>query len=185
MERHQFEIIAKRAHETGVEHGFWGTDHSDAHCLMLVISELSEAVEADRKGKMADRKGYEEAVRGGTNEREAFEKYIKNTVGDELADAVIRLGDLAAARQLDFANWEYIRYVSLRIPHKNGRLLTEELFDDVARPLTGFDSLKFKIPTAVFSLLSIAGYRCIDLYWHIDKKMHYNDGREFMHGKLY
>lgn len=41
-----------RAYKTACEHGFHDKELSNEHCLMLVITELSEAVEADRKGRL-------------------------------------------------------------------------------------------------------------------------------------
>ena len=37
----------------------------------------------------------------------AFDEYIKDTVGDELADAVIRLLDLAGLKRIDLENFDY------------------------------------------------------------------------------
>ena len=37
-----------RAYKTACEHGFHDKELSNEHCLMLVITELSEAVEAER-----------------------------------------------------------------------------------------------------------------------------------------
>lgn len=39
------------AYKTACEHGFHDKRLSEEHCLCLVISELMEAVEADRKGE--------------------------------------------------------------------------------------------------------------------------------------
>jgi hypothetical protein len=44
---------AKDCHQRAVAKGFWDVPHSVGHYLMLVVSELSEAVEADRIGKWA------------------------------------------------------------------------------------------------------------------------------------
>lgn len=41
--------LAQEVHANSVEKGFWEGDPSDQHFLCLVISELMEAVEADRK----------------------------------------------------------------------------------------------------------------------------------------
>ena len=41
-----------RAYKTACEHGFHDKELSKEHCLCLVISELMEAVEADRKGRL-------------------------------------------------------------------------------------------------------------------------------------
>ena len=53
--------LRDRAYKTACEHGFHDEELSNEHCLCLVISELMEAVEADRKGRFAkvpvDKKG--------------------------------------------------------------------------------------------------------------------------------
>lgn len=43
--------LRDRAYKTACEHGFHDEELSNEHCLCLVISELMEAVEADRKGR--------------------------------------------------------------------------------------------------------------------------------------
>ena len=41
------------AHKTSVEHGFYEDKPSNIHFLCLIVSELMEAVEADRKNHRA------------------------------------------------------------------------------------------------------------------------------------
>ena len=96
--------LKDKAHENAVKHGFWDNKPSDEHFLCLVISELMEAVEADRKGKRAyskevynrhiqeNHEKYGDDCAG--NDLCTFEALIKDTVEDELADAAIRLLDL-------------------------------------------------------------------------------------------
>lgn len=73
--------------------------------LMLTVTELSEACEADRKGKHAKFNEFravyagalEQAKRNGEEDPEslaykvAFEMTIKDTIEDEIADAFLRL----------------------------------------------------------------------------------------------
>ena len=70
--------------------------------LMLTVSELAEAMEADRKGLMDDKLPH----RPGTEV--------------ELADAIIRICDLAGAYNLDLggAIEEKMQYNSVRPDHK-------------------------------------------------------------------
>ena len=42
--------LRDRAYKTACDRGFHDEELSNEHCLCLVISELMEAVEADRKG---------------------------------------------------------------------------------------------------------------------------------------
>lgn len=44
--------LRDKAYQCAVAHGWHEDNLSDEHFLCLVISELMEAVEADRKGKM-------------------------------------------------------------------------------------------------------------------------------------
>ena len=43
--------LRDKAYKNACEHGFHDQELSNEHCLCLIISELMEAVEADRKGK--------------------------------------------------------------------------------------------------------------------------------------
>lgn len=50
--------LREKAHANSVRHGFWENNPSDQHFLCLVISELMEAVEADRKSRRADKNAF-------------------------------------------------------------------------------------------------------------------------------
>ena len=60
--------------------------------LMLIVSELGEALEALRKGKRAKKNEFEFSPQMVKH----FETFIKDTFEDELADTVIRIFDLCA-----------------------------------------------------------------------------------------
>lgn len=100
-------------HAIAVEHGWHETKQPSSHWLCLVISELMEAVEADRKGiksqivrfnKDMDYLIHEFKLYGERYNKafmDEFSRYIKDTVEDELADAVIRLLDFAGETGTD------------------------------------------------------------------------------------
>lgn len=77
-------------HETSKNHGWWeGANHNIIpEKLMLIVSEISEALEEYRNGRPLD-----EVYFSGTGKPEGF--------GVELADAVIRILDLASWLELD------------------------------------------------------------------------------------
>ena len=93
MKNTDFNLLAKKAFENAKAKGFHDKPHTDAHYLMLVACELAEAVEADREGKRSDRRTYNFLLQeyGETLAKHLFEMHVKDTVEDELADAVIRL----------------------------------------------------------------------------------------------
>jgi len=70
--------------------------------LMLIVSEIAEAMEGHRKGSMDDKLPHRSALE------------------TELADALIRIGDLSAALRLDVAGavLEKMRFNIVRPDHK-------------------------------------------------------------------
>jgi NTP pyrophosphatase (non-canonical NTP hydrolase) len=82
----EWERIQLCVHRTAQDHGWWEEERSFGTLLALVHSEISEALEAGRRGNPAD-------------------DHIPDFTGveAELADAVIRIMDLAEAADLDVA----------------------------------------------------------------------------------
>lgn len=123
---------AKEIHENAVSKGFWDKERNIGEMLMLVTSELSEALEADRENRYYDpvtryRKGKDLSSNGAQwafdivdSNDEAwmnwFRVEVKNTFEDELADAVIRIMDMAYSRGMDL-EWHIktkMKYNSMR-----------------------------------------------------------------------
>lgn len=86
----------RAVHDINVDKGFWEKERNVGEMLMLVVSELGEAIEAHRKGRFASLEAFE--IRGldgeETDINADFEELIKDTFEDEIADAVIRLFDM-------------------------------------------------------------------------------------------
>ena len=175
--------LAKQVHANSVEKGFWEGDPSDQHSLCLVISELMEAVEADRKSLVADKQKFNEWMFSGNPHRHvfenAFEKWIKDSVSDELSDAFIRLLDLAGARNLNMNRINFVNIVSKK------KTFTENIYA-IIKDLT---NNKYSLEEQVFYCLSqvsmLAEILDIPLPWHVETKMKYNQTREHKHGKKY
>ncbi len=106
------------AHHTASKKGFWDKEKEIGTVLMLIVSELGEACEAHRKGKRTVWDNYfDEYARLQESSKEvttkelatfeqqaftqAFQKHIKDTFEDELADTFIRLGDLCGKLGID------------------------------------------------------------------------------------
>ena len=73
--------MQREAHDCAVAKGWHETQRNPLEMIALVHAELSEAVEAYRVGNMASG--------------------VKGNFGEELADAVIRIGDMAEAMDID------------------------------------------------------------------------------------
>lgn len=80
--------------------GFWDRERNVGELLMLVTSELGEALEAHRNGRFSQ---LNESCTSQDKEtrKNNFEKYVKDTFEDEIADAIIRLLDLSAGLGID------------------------------------------------------------------------------------
>jgi NTP pyrophosphatase (non-canonical NTP hydrolase) len=102
--------LSEQVHQNNVEKGFWEGQKNVGELLMLVVSELGEAIEAHRKGRIAsfnfgtlkslEKSGYtwEDS---NLSFKSSFEEEIKDTFQDEIADAIIRLLDLSAGLGID------------------------------------------------------------------------------------
>ena len=108
------EQLIKKAHEVAKEKGFWETERNVPEILMLVVSELAEALEALRKDHYADKAAvkdlyndieinkYEDEFNIMSGPWKAgFEANIKSSFEDEIADVAIRLFDLCGGLNID------------------------------------------------------------------------------------
>lgn len=121
--------LSKQVHQNNVEKGFWEGQKNVGELLMLVVSELGEAIEAHRKGKIASFNMLKHMQKEGytwedsnVSFKSAFEEEIKDTFEDEIADAIIRLLDLSAGLGIDIG-WhidQKLNYNKSR-PHKHGK----------------------------------------------------------------
>lgn len=94
--------LAKRIHADQVEKGFYKDERQIGTLLMLIVSELSEALEADRKGRHVDLSMKHPVMDlVDLKDKKTFEELVKDTFEDEIADAMIRLLDLCGYLGID------------------------------------------------------------------------------------
>ena len=97
--------LRDQIHQNAVDKGFWDTNHNIGEKLMLVVTELAEALEADRgRGNTLNREEFEAIIAAQPTEenfKSAFETYVKDTFEDEIADTIIRLLDLCGFKGID------------------------------------------------------------------------------------
>lgn len=117
--------LVKEVHKTAKDKGFWDEPRETGTLLMLCVSELSEAMEADRKDRYAKLERFEkkQIYRNPdsdiTKERAFiadFEECIKDTFEDELADTIIRILDLCGDRNIDIE-----KHIELKMKYNRSR----------------------------------------------------------------
>ncbi len=126
--------LSKQIHENAKNKGFYEGEKNIGELLCLIHSEVSEALEAHRKGKHADLKSYCERTNqvlmsynvkdGNPPETDLsdedfiniFKDRIKDTFEDELADTMIRIMDLAG-----FMNIDIEAHIALKMKYNSFR----------------------------------------------------------------
>lgn len=186
--------LRDRAYKTACEHGFHDKELSNEHCLCLIVGELMEAVEADRKGKRADRESFKSSYENeephyNADFKYCFEKYIKDTISDELSDAVIRLLDLAGLRgiSLELANGDIDDCIEDMAEAYKDETFTESIYSISTLPVRydGIFDFSITVNDMILSIFGLAKHLDIDLLWHIEQKIRYNELRPMLNGKKY
>lgn len=196
-QRPDLNILAQQVFEANKIKGFHDTERSNETLLMLVITELSEAVEADRKEKRADFKEFENRELIYHNELSniipngfaySFEWAIKDTLEDELADAVIRLLDLAGLRGFDepliYSKKDQKEHFTIAYKNYSDKSFSELIYATVAT-LFSCKTEFTKIKQCLLSIEWICEHLSIDLWQHVELKLQYNATRPHKHGKAY
>lgn len=107
--------LSKAIHQDNVDRGFYDDERQIGTLLMLTVSELAEALEADRKDRhCTESDGV--LKKNGTIDKELFEKKVKDTFEDEIADAFIRLFDLCGYMNIDIR-----KHISLKLAYNRTR----------------------------------------------------------------
>ena len=178
----------ERSYETSRLHGFHDEEWSVEHYLMLILSEVGEAVEADRRMKRANLLMFDaNCTRPQPKGRElshwafCFDEFVKDTLEDELADVCIRLYDLCGVynEKPKFAD-EPLLWAFTELPFEdNAYYLCSILCGQCDESFATFTGLCLSY---VYSWSIALGF---DLKRHIDLKMRYNASRPKKHGKKY
>lgn len=168
---------ALRAHAINRKNGFWDPEPPVNRSIVLMLGELFEAVEAERRGlwfnKNIAHSDLKEVFTNLPFHAKQFEKIIKDTVEDELADTVIRGLDIL------IGHFESIG-IETNITETPEMPLYEFVYESLVSQPDQYDVCE--LISDIFSFSSRHG---IDLLWHIDMKLKYNETREYKHGKAY
>lgn len=179
--------LSKEAHENAVRKGFWDKQLSESHYLALAFTEICEAIEADRRKGRAEIEGFKSEIlqdHGCSDEswfKILFESHIKDTVEDEFADAMIRLLDIAGYLDIDFDRLPVCKYY--RVFKRFS--FTENAFGLIKGLAKEAICIEKRVQFGLNYIQEWADHLEIDLAYHVEQKMKYNEGREAMHGKKY
>ena len=178
----QLNRLRDEAYATACNKGFHDEKHSDEHYLMLVITEIAEAVQADRMGlhvHKAIKDRYKDFV---IDAEEPFEPFyrseISGRVEDELADIIIRMLDYCGMRKIEFREdndgFPFDRLTAFRT-------FPEAMYDLCEMIVREDLPMEFPLRCVIYYCESFG----IDILWFVEMKMRYNETRERMHGRKY
>lgn len=115
--------LGKKIHGINKKNGFYEDEKNIGEMLALIHSEVSEALEADRRKDIAPITIKSTLFELSDSDfKSCFRKDVKNSFEDELADIMIRVMDLAAFKSIDLEAHikAKVRYNSLR-EYKHGK----------------------------------------------------------------
>lgn len=111
--------LSRQIYEGNKHRGFDVSKENVGQTLMLIVSELAEALEADRKNKHAKMEAFEfrsEDRKCSEDFKCDFQELIKDSFEDEIADAIIRLFDLCGGLNIDIE-----RHIKLKLEYNETR----------------------------------------------------------------
>ena len=194
--------LAEDNFKNAEKHGFYTESTEIETELMLIITEMSEAVQADRHNRHGSIEDYESEIQMGRDIPTAYKNTLEGTVESEFADIAIRilsllgwmnsktpiklksdsiLADEYGISKIQFKIQNTINKGSIAkdLYRLNGRL--SWFVDNESCSWFVSDTLQ----DILMRVFAIAHNHNIDLMEDIKLKMKYNESRPYLHGCLY
>lgn len=191
IEGKQIKEWVERAYNNAVKYGWYEVKKPTAHWIMMISTEVTEAVQADRKGRWMDdldKSGLDCVIandhHGGLLEK-FYGEHIEGTVESELADICIRTFSLmgfmkAKIREKYEYSEEEVELCDTRDFTINAFFLSRNILSFISSNNPSVLDIYFeRIIVSTFVWAESLG---IDLVQHINLKMRYNETREYHHG---
>lgn len=179
-----WQALIERVQMNAKDKGFHDVELSLEHKLMLIICEVSEAVEADREGRLAQPMPEDWQTMNDEDFKMTFLRNVKDSLQDELADVVIRMMDSGYLDDTkEIVPPDIFTRVALFPPVGKGLAFVEQACFLVSSII--ITGARKDLNTACQVVFYLARQLDIDLATHIKMKMRYNAMRPRLHGKAY
>ena len=173
--------LQQRIWEIATAHGWHEQPIPTAQYCGLIMTEMAEAIEADRNGRRADMESFNERMSNldGSDEcfKEMYKRYIKGSIEEEFADVVIRVLDMAQEVHGDRMRW--LGYYPCGQVYHEDKSFSENAWYFI-REILNWGTMN--ISDSVSFMFDWAQDLGIDLWQHIEWKMKYNELRPYKHG---
>ena len=191
--KEDLEVLSKQAYESAKDKGFYPKDVT--FCLMFIIVEMSEALQADRKNRHGSIEDYEIEIEMDRDFPTAYRNTLEGTVESEFADIAIRILSLLGSI-MDSAKIELMGDNDIKDEYKLAKFIFgSNIVEDLYRLIEKMgvcdldDSpnwyLAKHLQEMLIVIFAIAHSNNINLMEHIRLKMKYNEIRPYLHGYKY
>lgn len=194
--------LAEDAFENADKHGFYTENTEIETALMLIITEMAEAVQADRHNRHGSIEDYESEIQMGRDIPTAYNNSLEGTVESEFADIAIRilslLGWMNSKTSIKLKSDSSLtdKYEVTKIQCRVQNIINKgSIAKDLYRLNRDFgnfvdnESCSWFVSDTLQDILmrvfAIAHNHNIDLIEHIRLKMKYNESRPYLHGCKY
>lgn len=186
-----------KAYENAKANGFYKPDLDINQALMLIITEMGEAIQASRHNRHGSIDGYNTYLEV-SDEHVAYEESLEGTVESEFADITLRIisllgwydsqnticlmNDTELKKTEEFHKVEF-EHGNYCLPTAMYLIITRITYFPFSCSPAWMNTLRLQdILVQVFALAHAEG---IDIVEHIKLKMQYNESRPYLHGCLY
>lgn len=194
--------LAEDAFKNADKHGFYPENTEIETALMLIITEMAEAVQADRHNRHGSIEDYESEIQMGRDIPTAYKNSLEGTVESEFADIAIRILSLLGwmnsktsiklRSDSSLADKYEVTKIQCRVQNIiNKGSIAKDLYR-LNRDFGNFvdnESCSWFVSDTLQDILmrvfAIAHNHNIDLIEHIKLKMKYNESRPYLHGCKY
>jgi NTP pyrophosphatase (non-canonical NTP hydrolase) len=167
--------LQQRIWDVATAHGWHEQPIPTAQYFGLIMTEMAEAVEADRNGrrfKMTSAPPEDLQWFQGW-----YQEWVKGTIEEEFADVVIRVLDMAQEAHGDRMRWLGY-YPWGQVYHEDKSFIENSWY--FIREILNWGTMN--ISDSVSFMFDWAQDLGIDLWQHIEWKMKYNELRPYKHG---